>query len=192
MYVKQKKYNYLERYFSIWVWVLIKVLKLCLLFFVLVSCVGGVTKPYFGYTKSGAIRNYDSGTIRSRHLDLVNSIRLEKSLKPVSISNELNASAMTHAIDMANQGRAWNFGSDLSSPQDRGVLAGFVGKVRGENVSETFEGEFDVLQVWLSHLISREVILDPKSTHLGLGWYQEENGTLWWVQVFGKAKITQE
>ena len=45
--------------------------------------------------------------------------------------------------------KAGNFGSDYSSPQERAMLTGYDGKIRGENVSETFKGEFDVLQIWL-------------------------------------------
>jgi|TARA_B100001741_G_C16230937_1_gene449439 uncharacterized protein YkwD len=171
---------------------LLKVIILLLISLLSLSCISEVTTPYLGYTKSGTIKSYHSGTIRGRQLDSINSIRLEKGLKPIVISNELNASAITHAIDISNQGRAWNFGSDLSSPQERSAFAGFLGTVRGENVSETFEGEFEVLQVWLSHPISREVILDPKATHIGLGWYQEDNGTMWWVQIFGQENDLQE
>ena len=57
----------------------------------------------------------------------------------------------------------------------------------GENISETFEGEFSVLQVWLKNSLSSKIILDPRATHIGLGWFQEENGTLWWVQDIGRS-----
>ena len=56
----------------------------------------------------------------------------------------------------------------------------------GENVSETFEGEFEVLQVWLKNSLSSQVILDPEATHIGLGWFQEQDGTIWWVQDIGR------
>jgi hypothetical protein len=28
--------------------------------------------------------------------------------------------------------------------------------------------------------------MDPLATHIGLGWFQEENGTIWWVQDIGQ------
>ena len=60
------------------------------------------------------------------------------------------------------------------------------GIVIGENVSETFEGEFLVLQVWLENALPRSVLFDVDATHLGFGWFQEENGKIWWVQVLGQ------
>ncbi len=153
---------------------------------ILVACVGVNSDTYLGYSKSGLIKTYDSSKIRMRHLDVVNAIRHERALQEVSFSPELNASASTHAIDISNQKRAWNFGSDHSSPQDRAELLGFNGIIKGENVSETFEGELQVLKVWLNNELSSEIILDANATHIGLGWFQEENGTIWWVQEIGQ------
>ena len=112
----------------------------------------------------------------------MNALRIENGLNILVYSTELNASAKTHARDIAHQKRAWNFGSDYSSPVIRASRAGFKGVVLGENVSETFEGEFEVLQVWINNPISRSIIFDPKATHIGFGWYQEVDGTIWWVQ----------
>ena len=78
--------------------------------------------------------------------------------------------------------------SDGSSPQKRAEVSGFNGVITGENVSETYEGEFLVLQVWLKNSLSRSVLLNKEATHLGLGWFQQENGKIWWVQVLGLQK----
>ena len=103
----------------------------------------------------------------------------------LQISDSLNSSAATHARDIFKQQRAWNFGSDGSSPQKRAEVSGFKGVITGENVSETYEGEFLVLQVWLKNSLSRSVLLNKEATHLGLGWFQQENGKIWWVQILG-------
>ena len=154
--------------------------------FILISCVGSKANSYLGFNTSGMIKSFDSSKIRLRHLDAVNAVRHERDLAELSFSNELNASATTHAMDISNQKRAWNFGSDYSSPQERAELSGFVGVVRGENVSETFAGEFEVLQVWLNNNLASKIMLDPKATHIGLGWFQEPSGTIWWVQEIGQ------
>ena len=163
-----------------------KILILILLLF-FNACVASKTDAYYGFRVSGSIASYSSQKIIMRQLDLINAIRMEKGFQPLIISNELNASAKTHALDIANQNRAWNFGSDASSPQERGDISGYDGIVTGENVSETYEGEFSVLQVWLKYPISRNVILNPSSTHFGLGWYQEDDGKTWWVQDIGQS-----
>ena len=153
-----------------------------------IGCVSNIEEIYIGNKDSGRIENFDSVEIRKRHLDYLNAIRQERGLTNLQISNSLNSSAATHARDIFKQQRAWNFGSDGSSPQKRAEVSGFKGVITGENVSETYEGEFLVLQVWIKNSFSRSVLLNKEATHLGLGWYQQENGKIWWVQVLGLQK----
>ena len=153
-----------------------------------IGCVSNNKEIYIGNKDSGRIENFDSVEIRKRHLDYLNAIRQERGLTNLQISNSLNSSAATHARDIFKQQRAWNFGSDGSSPQKRAEISGFKGVVTGENVSETYEGEFLVLQVWAKNSFSRSVLLNKEATHLGLGWYQQDNGKIWWVQVLGLQK----
>ena len=138
---------------------------------------------------AGIISAFQADPIRLRHLDAINAIRAERGLQPLQMSAQLIAAAETHARDMANQQRAWDFGSDGSSPQKRADRAGFSGDVRGENVAETFKGDLYVLREWLKGGPSRQVMLDPQATHMGLGWYQESNGKLWWVQAIGQQRL---
>ena len=153
-----------------------------------IGCVSNNKEIYIGNKDSGRIENFNSVEIRKRHLDYLNAIRQERGLTNLQISNSLNSSAATHARDIFKQQRAWNFGSDGSSPQKRAEVSGFKGVITGENVSETYEGEFLVLQVWLKNSLSRSVLLNKEATHLGLGWFQQENGKIWWVQVLGLQK----
>ena len=149
------------------------------------GCVSNNHEIYLGNKDSGKIDNFDSLEIRKRHLDYLNALRQERGLTNLQISDSLNSSAATHARDIFKQQRAWNFGSDGSSPQKRAEVSGFKGVITGENVSETYEGEFLVLQVWLKNSLSRSVLLNKEATHLGLGWFQQENGKIWWVQILG-------
>ena len=153
-----------------------------------IGCVSNNKEIYIGNKDSGRIENFNSVEIRKRHLDYLNAIRQERGLTNLQISNSLNSSAATHARDIFKQQRAWNFGSDGSSPQKRAEISGFKGVVTGENVSETYEGEFLVLQVWVKNSFSRSVLLNKDATHLGLGWHQQDNGKIWWVQVLGLQK----
>ena len=143
-----------------------------------IGCVSNNEEIYIGNKDSGRIENFDSVEIRKRHLDYLNAIRQERGLTNLQISNSLNSSAATHARDIFKQQRAWNFGSDGSSPQKRAEVSGFKGVITGENVSETYEGEFLVLQVWLKNSLSRSVLLNKEATHLGLGWFQQHNGKI--------------
>lgn len=157
----------------------------------IVSCGGGggggtpKTDTYEGYTESGPINNFNRLDVTARQLDMINAIRAENGLNPLQISAELTAASLTHARDIAAQQRAWNYGSDKSTPQTRANRAGFVGIVTGENVSESFRGELAVMQSWLADSFSRNVILDPRATHVGIAFFQEPSGKVWWVEDFG-------
>lgn len=134
----------------------------------------------------------EAGSIRLNQLDLVNAVRAEAGEPPVTLSAELTAAAMTHARDIAAQKRAWNFGSDRSSPQTRAERAGFNGLITGEDVAETYMNNIEIFQAWVSDTRSKQAMLDPTATHMGLGWYQEPDGKLWWVMDIGAAAAPAE
>ena len=139
---------------------------------------GDVIRPFW-------ITEGDKAEIQYRHLDAVNAIREKNGLQPVQLSPELIAAAKTHAIDLSKQNRPWDFGSDGSSPLDRVERAGYPGAFDGENISETFEDDLLTLNAWMDDPLSRGVILSERARSVGLSWFQESNGKIWWVQVFG-------
>lgn len=128
----------------------------------------------------------ESDEILVRQLDAVNAVREGEGLAPLRYSAELNAAAETHARDMSVQQRAWHFGSDLTSPRERAARAGYMGELVGENISEGSDSDLTVLSSWLNFQDTRDVILSPKARGVGLGWYQEPSGKIWWVQVLGE------
>ena len=127
----------------------------------------------------------DRDAIELRHLDAVNAVRAENGLAPVQLSAELNAAAETHARDMSAQQRAWHFGSDLTSPRERAFRAGYRGEIVGENLSEGSDSDLTVLASWLDFSDTRAIILDPAARGLGIGWYQDASGKIWWVELLG-------
>lgn len=169
------------------------VLSTLLVSLLIMSCgMGGrKTAIYEGYTESGPINNYSVSDIQLRQLDVINAIRAERGAQPVLLSSELTAAAFTHARDIAAQQRAWNFGSDKSTPQLRGERAGFFGIVTGELVSESYRGELQVVQSWLDGSISRQVLTDPHATHVGIAFFMEGSGKVWWVTDFGESGASQ-
>ncbi len=133
----------------------------------------------------------EADAIRLNQLDLVNAVRAEAGAPPLTLSEALTASALTHARDIAVQKRAWNFGSDRSSPQTRAERAGFNGLITGEDVAETFMTNIEIFQAWVANPRSRQAMINPTATHMGLGWFQEANGKLWWVMDIGAAAPAQ-
>jgi uncharacterized protein YkwD len=118
-----------------------------------------------------------------RMVESVNSLRAAAGAGPVSLDAALNAAAATHSRDMAVQNRPWHFGSDGSSPNDRLARVGYRGALVGEVISETYETELQTLGAWMEDPQTRTVILNRAATRLGLAWFQEESGKIWWTMV---------
>ncbi|WP_458792562.1 divisome-associated lipoprotein DalA [Yoonia sp. MH D7] len=131
----------------------------------------------------------DTADIQFRMLDSVNTLRQAANLSPVQLDAQLNAAAATHARDMAAQNRPWLFGSDGSSPLDRARRVGFRGRIVGENISESYETELETLAAWMNQADTRSVILDPQARRLGIAWFQEPAGKLWWTMNLGTDTI---
>lgn len=127
----------------------------------------------------------DTAKIQFRVLDSVNALRASAGQPPLALNSQLNAAAATHSRDMSVQNRPWHFGSDGSSPLDRVARTGYPGALVGENISETFENETATLAAWMELPDTRNVILAPQARNLGLSWFQERNGKIWWTLVTG-------
>lgn len=127
----------------------------------------------------------DADDIQFRMLDSVNTLRQAAGVPPVELDSQLTAAAATHSRDMSVQNRPWLFGSDGSSPLDRALRVGFQGRVVGENISESYETELETLAAWMRQPDTRTVILDPQARRMGLAWFQEPAGKLWWTLTMG-------
>ncbi len=127
----------------------------------------------------------DERRIPTEVLQQINTLRANIGQAPLVLSPQLSAAALAHSRDMSAQNRAWHFGSDGSTPLDRLSRAGFYGQLIGENISETYENEIDTLNAWMQERDTRDIIMDPSATQLGLGWYQEPSGKIWWTLITG-------
>lgn len=127
------------------------------------------------------------GVVEYRFLDSLNALRQARGAGPVVLNAQLNAAAATHSRDMSVQNRPWHFGSDGSSPQARVQRVGYTGNLLGELISETYETETETLGVWMQAQDQREILLDPRATEIGLAWFQETNGKIWWTLVTGSS-----
>lgn len=129
------------------------------------------------------ITDREASEIPFRMLDGVNTLRQATGARPLQLDPLLNAAAATHSRDMAVQNRPWHFGSDGSSPIDRLRRVGYTGPLVGETISETFETEIETLSAWMREPNTRNVILDPAASRMGLAWFQEQTGKIWWTMV---------
>jgi len=131
------------------------------------------------------ITRSEAGKIQFRMLDSINALRQASGMNAIELSAELTAAAATQSRDMSVQNRAWHFGSDGSSPVDRVARTGYQGRLLGENISETFEDDVQTLGDWMENDDTRSVILDKGARFMGISWFQEVNGKIWWTLVLG-------
>lgn len=131
------------------------------------------------------IRASDEARIQFEVLDNVNALRANVGAPPLELNAALIAAAATHSRDMSVQNRPWHFGSDGSNPIQRVRRAGYPGLLLGENISETFENELDTLSAWMDQPDTRSVVLDSRATDLGISWFQESSGKIWWTMITG-------
>lgn len=132
----------------------------------------------------------NEATVQYRMLDAVNALRNSVEVSSLTLNAQLNAAAATHSRDMSIQNRPWHFGSDGSSPVDRVNRVGYPGILIGETISETYENELDTLSAWMSNEDTSFVILDPQATEMGVAWFQEPNGKIWWTLVTGGQSLS--
>jgi len=148
----------------------------------LAACQGPVSAPPFERYEISAQRRAE---IPERMLAAVNALRQEAGVGLLVLDPALSAAAAGHSKDMSRQNRPWHFGSDGSSPLMRVAAAGFAGVFLGETVSETYETELETISVWAADTGTRAVLLAPAATHLGVGFFQERSGKIWWTLVVG-------
>jgi len=159
------------------------IIALFVAMFALSACDTGGTGPKGeGIFK---IRAGETGKIQFRMLDSINALRQASGLEKVELSAALTAAAATHSRDMSVQNRPWHFGSDGSSPIERVARAGYQGTMLGEAISETFESDVETLGDWMSNDETRNVILDSRALFMGISWFQEVNGKIWWTLIVG-------
>lgn len=127
----------------------------------------------------------ESQVIPQRVLQQVNTLRANVAAPPMTLNPQLSAAAAAHSRDMAAQNRSWHWGSDGSSPMERARRAGYFGTLVGENISETYENDVQTLNAWMATRDTRDVIMDPSATNLGIAWYQEQSGKVWWTLLTG-------
>lgn len=123
--------------------------------------------------------------IPTRMLVAVNQLRQATGQPFLALDPALSRAAVSHSKDMAKQNRPWHFGSNGSSPLQRVAASGYAGVFLGEAISETYETELEAIAIWAADPGTRAVLLNSNATHLGIGFFQEHTGKLWWTLVTG-------
>jgi len=117
-------------------------------------------------------------------LQLVNAVRAEYGLAPVTFNAQLAAAAQGHANFIATEGIYSHYGVNGSTWQDRAQAAGYPGWA-GENlVGGTRLTPQQGVIWWRNSAIHFSNMLNPRWTEAGVG-FAVGNGQNFYVMVFG-------
>jgi uncharacterized protein YkwD len=115
---------------------------------------------------------------------MLNGLRAEEGLGPVSPSPRLEAAAMAHAMDMARNDFVSHTGSDGSALSDRVRAAGYDFCEIAENIAQGQASLWAVLGSWARSAPHRRNLLKPRVTDYGL---VRAPGDVW-VLVLGREE----
>jgi uncharacterized protein YkwD len=127
-------------------------------------------------------------------LSEINSIRIFQSLPKLSLDVDLEFAAQMHAIDCAKNSLESHTGSDGSSPADRMLRTSYHRRFSlicevGENVAFGQTSAREAVQAWITSPPHWANIINPDWTDTGIAVWPDEEGRLYWVQVFGRRDL---
>jgi len=110
----------------------------------------------------------------------------------VSWSCQLEAAALTHSMDMANNNFFSHTGSDGSSAGDRATRVGYVWSAWGENIAAgiPLSSVSAVMQGWIGSPGHCANLMGSNFTNIGAAKFSNPSSTynLYWTQVFGRPR----
>lgn len=133
--------------------------------------------------------------MRTQILTMVNVIRMEHDLSPLTYSNQLEQSAQGYADRMAAEGFFGHVSPDGNTLKDRIAATSYYdrtfsrdclcvkGYALGENLARGQKTPKEAVEAWMKSPGHRDAILNPDYTHIGIGaragiWVQHFGGVL--------------
>ena len=117
-------------------------------------------------------------------LSLVNKVRSENGLNPLSWADDLANVARAHSKDMIDRNFFSHTNPDGLSPFDRLKNNGISYKSAAENIAYGQKTAEAVMEAWMNSAGHRANILSKNVTEIGVGAVKNQNGTIYWTQVF--------
>jgi uncharacterized protein YkwD len=123
-----------------------------------------------------------------RVVELINAVRLQEGLEPLSPAASLMEAAQRQARAMAEADRLSHTDPDGSTVEGRVQAAGYGGwTALGEVLAAGFASPEAVVAQWLAHPEHRARLLDPTYKEVGVGYYYLSDTTYgyWWAVDLG-------
>ncbi|TCD27326.1 CAP domain-containing protein [Pedobacter psychrodurus] len=98
----------------------------------------------------------------------------------LSLNNELQNAAITHAKDMAKRNYFDHLSPEGGTPAERALNAGYTGDFRAENLAKAYSQADQVIAAWKNSVSHCKAMMDAKSKEAGVGMSHN-----YWVVTFG-------
>lgn len=117
-------------------------------------------------------------------LALVNQERQKNGAPALKLNTKLSKAAQGQAENMIATGI---FAHEIGGKNvgDRATAAGYSWGRIGENIASGQTSATEVMDTWMNSEGHRKNILNAQFQELGVGYAEAEDGTPYWVQVFG-------
>lgn len=119
--------------------------------------------------------------LESQVVKLVNEIRVENGLRPLTADWQLTRVARYKSQDMSDLGYFSHTSPTYGSPFNMMKSFGISYRTAGENIAKGYKTAEAVVDAWMKSPGHRANILNSTYTHIGVGYVK--NGNLW-TQMF--------
>lgn len=115
-------------------------------------------------------------------VDLVNAERVKEGLAPLTINTKVQAAAQVRAreCEQSFSHTRPNGSSFATALKEQNVSY----RSAGENIAWGQRSPEEVMKGWMNSPGHRANIMNPNFTTIGVGYYQNANGTNYWCQLF--------
>jgi uncharacterized protein YkwD len=120
-------------------------------------------------------------------IERTNAERKKDDKPPLKSSDVLMKVARAHAANMAKQ-KTMSHELDGKSPADRVKDAGYEFWQMSENIAQGPKANKEVIKGWMDSKGHHDNILSDLPTEIGVARAKAADGTVYWVQVFGRPK----
>lgn len=127
-------------------------------------------------TVDSTVTAYEKEVVR-----LVNEIRSENGLKPLTIDWQLSRVARYKSQDMSSIGYFSHTSPTYGSPFEMMRSFGISYRTAGENIAKGYRTAETVVNGWMNSPGHRANILNSTYTHIGVGYVSKGN---YWTQMF--------
>ena len=148
----------------------------------------GTGTPGNGSGNGSTEDNTPESTPESEHafikevVELVNAERAKEGLSPLSIDTNVQAAAMVRAKECEE--RFSHTRPDGTSFATALKEQNVSYKRAGENIAWGQRSPKEVMKAWMNSSGHRANIMNPNFTTIGVGYYENANGTDYWCQLF--------